>query len=286
MLITFSGAGLDRCGPRRADAAWVASRREDPGSRLIGVTPRGVALDPDADTRLARLPVSAAGDAETVLLGLDDERAIFAAWLQDAPCVVGVRPAAATLAAPEAAIAAQAAALLNWHRTHPRCSRCGAETVMADAGYLRRCPACGASHHPRTDPVVIMLVEDGPRLLLGRNATWPPGRYSALAGFVEPGETPESAVVREVLEETGVTVRDPRYVTSQPWPFPSSLMLGFVAAHAAGEPVPRDGELEDARWFDRDELEDAAAGRGAHLLPGPQAIARHLVDAWLAGTLP
>jgi NAD+ diphosphatase len=281
VLITFSGAGLDRCGPRRGDAEWVASRREDPGSRLIGVTPRGVALDPGAGTRLARLPMSSAEDAEAVLLGLDDDRALFAAWLDDAPSVVGVRSAAAALAAPEAAIAAQAAALLNWHRSHPRCSRCGAQTAMADAGYLRRCPACGASHHPRTDPVVIMLVVEGDRVLLGRQASWPQRRYSALAGFVEPGESLEEAVAREVAEESGVQVRDVRYIASQPWPFPASLMLGFIAEWAAGTPAVRDGELEDVRWFTRDEVREAAAERGPLLLPAPVAIARRLLDVWL-----
>ncbi len=283
LVTTFSGAGLDRCGPRRADAEWVAGRREDPDSRLVAVTPRGIALDPDAETRLARLPMSAAGGSETVLLGLEDGRALFAAWLEDAPRVVGVRPAAATLAAPEAGIAAQAAALLNWHRTHPRCSRCGAATALAEAGYVRRCPDCGASHHPRTDPVVIMLVVDGDRVLLGRQASWPARRYSALAGFVEPGESLEEAVAREVAEESGVEIRDVRYVASQPWPFPGSLMLGFISEWAGGTPTARDRELEDVRWFTREEIREAAAGRGSVSLPAPVAIARRLLDVWLDG---
>jgi NAD+ diphosphatase len=143
---------------------------------------------------------------------------------------------------------------------------------------------CGAEHHPRTDPVVIMLIVDAERdrVLLGRQASWPPRRYSALAGFVEPGESLEDAVAREVLEESGVEVTGARYVSSQPWPFPSSLMLGFEASYVAGEPVAADGELEDARWCSRAELTDAAGGRGELLLPPPLAIARRLVDGWLA----
>jgi NAD+ diphosphatase len=147
---------------------------------------------------------------------------------------------------------------------------------MAEAGHVRACPACGAQHHPRTDPVVIMLVSRGDEVLLGRQASWPEGRYSALAGFVEPGESLEEAVAREVHEESGVCVRDVRYRSSQPWPFPASLMLGFHAAWAAGEPEVLDGELEAVGWFARDDLRD-----GSVLLPPPQAIARSLVDEWL-----
>jgi NAD+ diphosphatase len=195
---------------------------------------------------------------------------------------VGLRDAAALLSHGEGGLVAQATGLVNWHRRHPRCAVCGAETEVAEAGYLRRCPNCGAMHHPRTDPVVIMLVVDRDRALLGRQARWPPGRYSALAGFVEPGESLEEAVAREVREESGVEVRSPRYVSSQPWPFPSSLMLGFVAEYAGGEPATRDHELEDVRWFSREELLEIRAGRrdGLHM-PPPIAIARRLIDGWL-----
>jgi NAD+ diphosphatase len=160
---------------------------------------------------------------------------------------------------------------------------------------VRACSRCGAVHHPRTDPVVITLVHDGDRVLLGRQSTWPAGRYSALAGFVEPGESLEEAVAREVDEEAGVTVRDMRYRSSQPWPFPASLMLGFDATYVGGEPHTRDGELEDVRWVSRGELERAAAHEGDGwsdregpgdselILPPPLAIARRLVEAWLAG---
>jgi NAD+ diphosphatase len=197
---------------------------------------------------------------------------------------VSVRAIAPSLAQDEGGLLANAAALLNWHRRHRFCSVCGTASQVREAGLLRVCPACGAEHHPRTDPVVIMLVVDGERdrVLLGRQGAWPAGRYSALAGFVEPGESLEDAVAREVFEESGVEVGDARYVSSQPWPFPSSLMLGFGASYLGGEVVAADGELQDARWFTRAELVDAAAERGEFLLPPPLAIARRLIDGWLA----
>jgi NAD+ diphosphatase len=148
---------------------------------------------------------------------------------------------------------------------------------------VRACPVCGALHHPRTDPVVIMLVHDGDRALLGRQPSWPAGRYSTLAGFVEPGESLEEAVEREVLEEAGVRVRDVLYRSSQPWPFPMSLMLGFHAAYAGGEPVAGDGELDDVRWFTREELAGIARGGTEFHMPPPLAIARQLIDEWLDG---
>jgi NAD+ diphosphatase len=176
----------------------------------------------------------------------------------------------------EGGMVAHAVGLLNWHRRHRFCANCGAPTDAREAGHVRVCPACGTQHHPRTDPVVIMLVTDGDRALLGRQAQWPAGRYSALAGFVEPGESLEEAVAREVREEAGVQVADVRYRSSQPWPFPSSLMLGFSARWAGGEAAVRDAELEDVGWFTR----EAIVG-GDVLLPPPTAIARRLIDEWL-----
>jgi NAD+ diphosphatase len=282
VLTTFAGATLDRAAERRSDDAWLAERRADPASRAVAVVPDGVVLDGD---RLARLPLSALDGEPLLLLGVEDGHALFAVDTPAPPSgrVTGLRDAAARLSQSEGGLAAYASALANWHRAHPHCARCGAATEVAEAGFLRRCPACGAHHHPRTDPVVIMLVidADGDRVLLGRQPTWPPGRYSALAGFVEPGESLEEAVAREVLEEAGVEIGEARYVASQPWPFPSSLMLGFMADHAAGEPVARDGELDDARWVTRAELEDAVEGRGELAVPPPLAIARRLIDAWL-----
>jgi NAD+ diphosphatase len=179
-------------------------------------------------------------------------------------------------------VAAYAASLLSWHRRHRFCANCGQPTEPADAGHQRRCPACGAEHFPRTDPVVIVRVVDGDRLLLGRQDRWAEGRFSVLAGFVEPGETLEEAVRREIREEAGVEVGEVGYVASQPWPFPSSLMIGFHAVAAGGEPHPGDGELSAVRWFDRGEVEAAVAGAGSVHLPPPYSISRRLIDGWLA----
>jgi NAD+ diphosphatase len=172
--------------------------------------------------------------------------------------------------------------LLNWHRHHRHCANCGAPTSVTAGGIIRVCDRCGMQHHPRTDPVVIMLVTHGDRVLLGRQATWPAGRYSALAGFVEPGESLEQAVAREVREEAGVEVGEPAYIASQPWPFPTSLMLGFTAPWRSGEPRRIDAELEDVRWFERAEVAAAARGEGGPPgLPPRFAIARRLLEHWL-----
>ena len=302
----FAGAGLDRAGERRTDTAWVAERRADPASRAIVLTRDGVAVTGAGDflsgaptwseaqggsddARLVRVPLTdvavAGGARDAVLLGLEPAgAALFGVALPDAPDgtqAINLRDAASLLPAGEAGIAAYATAILTWHRTHPHCARCGHPTDMGEAGFVRTCPSCGAAHHPRTDPVVIMLVTRGDEVLLGRQPSWPAGRYSALAGFVEPGESLEEAVAREVLEEAGIEITAPRYVGSQPWPFPASLMLGFLAEHAGGEPRIGDAELEDVRWFGRDEVRAAARGDGAIGLPPPLAIARTLIDVWL-----
>jgi NAD+ diphosphatase len=288
---TFSGSRVDRVGTRRTDERWVGELLHDPASRAIAVTADGVLVEGGPEPRLARIPLAdLAGAHEPVLLGVEDDgSALFAADVAatDAPpgtTAVGLREAGALLSHGDGGLIAQATGLVNWHRRHPRCSVCGEPTEVAEGGYLRRCPSCGAQHHPRTDPVVIMLVTDGDRALLGRQARWPPGRYSALAGFVEPGETLEEAVAREVREEAGVEVRDPRYASSQPWPFPTSLMLGFHAQYAGGEATTSDDELEAVRWFSRDELIAIRDGRADGLgLPPPIAIARRLIDGWLDG---
>ena len=178
----------------------------------------------------------------------------------------------------DAGLMVHAVGLANWHATHTHCPRCGAPTRSAKGGAIRVCDNDGSEHFPRTDPAMIVLVHDGEdRCLLGRQPIWPAGRYSTLAGFVEPGESAEQAVVREVLEETGVPVREVRYSSSQPWPFPASLMLGFSAL-ADGDvvPVATDGELEDVRWFHRDELRDGSA-----MLPTPVSIAYKLITDWV-----
>jgi NAD+ diphosphatase len=194
-----------------------------------------------------------------------------------------LRDAGLDLPHSEAGLAAYVAALLNWHRRHGFCANCGAATEIEEAGFARHCPVCQAHHFPRTDPVVIMSVEHAGGLLLGRRAGGPEGRLSVLAGFVSPGESAEEAVVREVQEESGIVVREVEYVTSQPWPFPSSLMLGFHAVSDGGEPHPTDGELDEVRWIDGDLV--AAAVRGGDVgfqLPGRVSIAYFLIERWVA----
>ena len=298
---TFAGSELDRAGAARRDPAWVAARLADPGARALVLTTAGVHVEEAAAGLVPALVAlealgDLAGSSEPALLGLTptgvpvlavdadgaDPDALAAAL---APATLaGVRDAAARLSSADAGLVAYATSLLAWHRRHRFCANCGAPTDPAEGGHVRGCARCGAQHHPRTDPVAIMLVTDGPdRVLLGRQPTWPAGRYSALAGFVEPGESAEAAVAREVLEEAGVQVGTPRYVVSQPWPFPSSLMLGFVVPYASGEAEAADGELDDARWFSRAELTEAVAERGPHRVPPPLAIARRLIDGWLDG---
>jgi NAD+ diphosphatase len=279
-VIAFSSAALDRAPDERRDPDWLAARRADPQARSVQLSERGVWI---ADGRLLLGPP----DGSEVFLGLAGAVPLFASDVgaaePSAGRPAGLRDAAAELPAEEAAVAAYAAALLSWHRRHGFCANCGAATHVVDAGHERRCPVCEAHHYPRTDPVVIVRATDArDRLLLGRSPHWPPRRYSLLAGFVEPGETLEDAVRREVLEESGIVLGEVSYLASQPWPFPSSLMLGFEARAERGEPHVVDGELEDVRWFERSEVEAAATGRGKLLLAPPYAIARRLIDAWLA----
>ena len=291
----FAGAALDRASVLRADGDWVAARWRDPESRAVGIADDAVVVVGDDAVTPARLDpraLAAHATGESVLLGLEAGRALFGvdlrgvdpatlAGLGPGARLLGLRDAGALLSQADGGLVAYAAALLTWHRRSAHCSVCGTATRVEEAGHLRRCPHCGATHHPRTDPVVIMLVTDGDRVLLGRQPVWPEGFYSALAGFVEPGESLEEAVAREVREESGVEVFGPRYASSQPWPFPGSLMLGFVASHASGDPAVKDGELEDVRWFTRAEVAAAAAGEGSLNLPPPIAIARRLINGWL-----
>jgi NAD+ diphosphatase len=245
----------------------------------------GIHVTAAGEPRIALVRLAEVDATEPLLLGLDADGPVFAVET-GAPAagtqVLGLRAAAAALPAEDAGLAAHAAALLNWHRRHAHCAVCGGPTTVVEGGIVRRCERCGAQHHPRTDPVVIMLVTDGDRVLLGRQRAWPAGRYSALAGFVEPGESLEEAVAREVREEAGVEVGPPEYLASQPWPFPSSLMLGFTAPWRSGEPRRIDDELEDVRWFSRANVCDAVAGRDSPLgLPPRFAIARRLLEHWL-----
>jgi NAD+ diphosphatase len=278
MSLTFTGGVLDRVAEHRGNPAWLEAQVDDPAARAVLANADGIHVVGD---RLTLVPLSSTNGHEPMLLGVDADGPVFAVEAPEAD-VMGLRAAAAVLPADDAGLAAHAAALLNWHRRHGHCANCGAATTVAEGGIVRNCPSCGAQHHPRTDPVVIMLVVDHDRVLLGRQPTWPAGRYSALAGFVEPGESLEEAVAREVREEAGVEIGPPEYIASQPWPFPSSLMLGFIAPWQAGEPHRIDDELEDVRWFERAEVVAAVEEReGALGVPPRFAIARRLLEHWV-----
>jgi NAD+ diphosphatase len=269
--IAFAGGALDRAGVRRSDDAWLDGAWADERALAVVVGVGGAS---------ASLVPLAAGDeprdASALFLGVDMAGgAPVWAIERDGVELSGLRDLAASLPAEQLGTIAYASALANWARATRFCGVCGLETAPREAGHVRFCPN-GHLHHPRTDPVVIMLVCDGDRVLLGRQASWPAGRYSALAGFVEPGEDLETAVAREVLEESGIVVRDVTYIASQPWPFPVSLMLGFHAQYESGAIARGDEELEDVGWFTRD---DVVAERV--LLPPPTAIARHLIDVWV-----
>jgi len=196
----------------------------------------------------------------------------------------GLREVGADLGDLDAGLLVQAVGILEWHERNRYSPLTGAATTIERSGWVQRDPTTGTEHFPRTDPAVIMLVHDGgDRVVLGRQAVWPPGRFSILAGFVEPGESAEAAVVREVAEEVGLTVTDVQYVGSQPWPFPQSLMLGFVARAEGGDALRLDpDEIEEARWFTREELR---SGDGPRALPPPVSIARHILDRWVDGEL-
>ncbi|NLW96703.1 NAD(+) diphosphatase [Luteimonas wenzhouensis] len=269
------------------------------GDRLAELWPDARLLRLDADGRAlcatGGAPVDERGaahpalQAEAVLLGMEGGRAWFAApdpATDPGAPRVDLRTAAASWPVREATAFAQARAVLHWRARHRHCGACGARLRFERAGWLGRCEGCASEHYPRTDPAVIVAVTDGERLLLGRQADWPPRRYSTLAGFVEPGETLEQTVVREVFEESAVRVRRCRYLASQPWPFPSSLMLGFIAEAEPDVPRPSDEELEDARWFTREEVGDALEGRTREqgLLLSPRlSISRWLVEYWHRG---
>jgi NAD+ diphosphatase len=305
----FAGATIDRVMELRADRDEIERLLRHPRAAVLGASADSVLIADVPQPRLLRRPVAGhVNPYQPILLGLDDGEPLFAADLDDPEAetqlsetgtgrLVSLREAGLLLPQPEGGVAAYLVALLNWHRRHRFCANCGARTRVSEAGLSRRCPSCSQTHFPRTDPVVIMLVDDGAgHLLLGRRIGWAEGRFSILAGYVAPGETPEAAVKREVLEESGVRAHSPRYVASQPWPFPASLMLGYEAsaqrAEPSHQPVPQPGEMVEVRWFSLDEVRDAARrsdGRGVTgapatglQLPGEVSIARMLIDAWVA----
>jgi NAD+ diphosphatase len=307
--MAFGGSGLDRAAHLRGDADAIA--------RLLAqgqVLPlwRGKPLMRDG-AGLAWVSADHSvltPAAPPVFLGLDDDTARFAAdisaWTPDAgaqtvqagfldaseqhhPALpetdrfAELRGAMLRLSRREGELAATAKAVLQWHHSHRFCAACGAASTPAQAGWQRQCAACGATHFPRTDPVVIMLVTRGNRVLLGRSPGWPPGMYSCLAGFVEPGETIEAAVRREVAEETGIAVGRVRYAASQPWPFPASLMIGCRGEADSGAITVDPAELEDARWVTREDMVTVMDGRHAVIRPTRAgAIAHALIADWLA----
>ena len=286
----FAGDTLDRADALRDDADALA--RLWPSARVMVLDEEGRALARTDGTLLASEGASlGGGPGASLFLGVRDGVAWFAAHARhhavEAPAWQDLRRAAATWPAFESGIFAMARALLHWQSSTRFCSACGGDITFRRAGYTAHCTQCGKDHYPRVDPAVIVAVSDGERLLLGRQASWPSRRYSVVAGFVEPGETLEQTVAREVREETQVRVRSCRYLGAQPWPFPGALMLGFCAE--AEPDVPQvDGELEDARWFTFDEI-DAALARDRHddgegLLLSPSiSIARALIEHWHAG---
>lgn len=275
---SLARAAVDRDGATRGSEEDLAAAWEK--AQVLVLDEQGRALVDG--TALVLVPSAEAPEGDRFYLGVLEDQPFFAV-VADLPRRLGTRPlglreVGAVLDDRDAGLMVHAVALRNWHASHSRCSRCGAPTRPAQGGSLRVCDEDLSQHFPRTDPAVIVLVTDGAdRCVLGRQAVWPAGRYSTLAGFVEPGESAEQAVVREILEESGLAVREVSYRGSQPWPFPSSLMLGFRAVcDASAVPVTSDGELEDVRWFTRDELRTGAA-----LLPPEVSIAHALLSEWL-----
>lgn len=305
-ILPYAGLRLKRTSELRERDDWREACLAHPELRVLPVW-RSKSLVADGEDHVPQ-----ARDAqrfhehadEVVLLGIDGDVPILAADVssldpEGAARLAGddrfedLRRIGSAMDAQEAALLSYARGMLHWHRTHRHCGRCGTATLNRKGGMLRTCPdeACGGIAFPRIDPAVIVLVDDSglhgdgiPRCLLGRASGWPQGVYSTLAGFVEPGESLEETVAREVREESNVSVENVRYLASQPWPFPSSLMLGFHASARTLDIQRHDEELEDARWFTAEQLRDAGTwGEDQDLcLPRHDSIARYLIEAWLA----
>jgi NAD+ diphosphatase len=287
----------DRAALHRSDGDWLAEAWTR--SRVIAIS-SDVTTPVDRGEGVMRLALRTPSTVDEAvprrLLGLVDGVPYFTVTVdEDSSGWANLREVGGATDDLHAALLTSAVALEQWHARHQHCPRCGAITAETQAGWTRTCPNDGSEHFPRTDPAVIMVVHDGGDLcLLGRGHTWGEGRFSTLAGFVEPGESLEAAVAREVFEEVGISVRDERYIASQPWPFPSSLMVGFVA-RVDGHPVlhldPK--EMAEAYWFSRDEVHQAVAWTDRREPPDPKAklrgvspplsISRYLIDGWLAG---
>jgi NAD+ diphosphatase len=301
----FTARGVDRVARNRRDDEWLAARLQDENTRFIPVWRSNNLFAADQISKPVFLRPHEVQDlvgtaGSTVLLGVDGIGAYFAIDVspgdeEDSPppalAALGqfrdLRRVAALLDEQHCALLAYAKAIIHWHHRHRFCGDCGSPTASVEGGCVRVCTseACGRQHFPRVDPAIIVLVASGDRCLLGRKPEWPTGRYSTLAGFVEPGESLEAAVIREVQEETGIEVDEVRYFASQPWPFPSSLMLGFTARGVSEEIHVGEDELEDARWFTREQLWDSLR-QGTVKLPFKLAISFHLIESWFdAGDL-
>jgi NAD+ diphosphatase len=301
-IYCFAGNPLDRASQRRQDPSWVASLLDDPQSRLLplhGLKPQmrhasAAALDWQSPASWRRL--IDAGNT-LIFLGLRHGRAYFALDASETQLpadgeaeTMDARAAAPLIGEGEAAILAEARSLIDWHTRHRFCAQCGTPSVPASGGWVRHCPNCHAHHFPRVDPVVIMLAVRGEHCLLGRNRRRVGTRFSCLAGFMEPGETLEEAVRREILEESSIRVGRVRYLASQPWPFPSSLMIGCLAEALTEEITIDPEELGEARWFERDEVRAMVERSrsddpvpGLVTLPPPLAIGHQLARRWAFG---
>ncbi len=293
---------FDRASERRTDPSYVAALAGAPQARFLLLVGGKASIVSNAERTMARvrwfakpeLEALGVGTSDALLLGTEAGAGRFAVALQAAPDeprldamkpLVELRSLATggTMSAGDLSLLGEAKALADWHEASRFCGRCGGATEVRDGGWRRVCQACGREHFPRVDPVVIMLVTDGDRCVLGREARFPPGMYSALAGFVEPGEDIEHAVKRETREEIGLEVGAVTYALSQPWPFPHSLMIGCFAEAASTALAVNAGELEDGRWFGREEVVRMLAGTHEQglSLPGAYAIAHALVRRWL-----
>jgi NAD+ diphosphatase len=307
--LALSRSGVDRVTQRRGDVDWLADAWADPRALVLVVHGGQALVDTSNDQfGLVFVPPGEAPDGTRLLLGVDAEGiTYFGVIAADSPWdeaggpgepattrsasdelkPMALRQAGALLSDRDAGLLTHAVALANWHESHTHCPRCGTPTVPAPAGHLTTCPNDGTEHFPRLDPAVIMLVLDpDDRLLLARNALWPKGRMSVLAGFVEPGESLEHAVAREVYEESSIVVGQVQYMGSQPWPMPRSLMLGFSATAKGGQSIAVDeDEIGEARWFSRDDLR-AAIDNGELGIAPSSSIARRLIEFWYGGELP
>jgi NAD+ diphosphatase len=299
---TYAGSLLDRASDRRPEAGWLAGKLAEPDARVLAFWNGAPLLTRDPDGRSAiawlagDLAAQLAGDGDRLLfLGLDGRGAVFAldfegesdpaaGPLEGRGVFQALRPAAAQLPGSDSGLLSVARSLFEWRRRHRFCSVCGRPTASIDGGWKRVCPACTAQHFPRVDPCVIMLPVYGERCLVGRQAAWDRGRFSTLAGFLEPGESIEEACAREVKEEAGLTVVAVRYHSSQPWPYPANLMIGLIADVCDNQAAPDMSELEEVKWLSRQEAIALLDGRLPGLsAPPPSAIAHHLIRSWAAG---